>query len=921
MALVPGGRTALTLLACALGPAAMVAASACGTKAESAPGAHAAGDDAAGGRGGDGGGAPGSDSDAQGAAIDGAGACSDAAAPWTDPGAVAPRADPAAAGVVHHFFKIAVVDQDAGPVVGAALKTTNDVVYTTDRNGNVAYYEPGLMDTDVWFTPTSAGYSLPADGLGNAGKALHPTEGGSGTITMTRSAAVTPPNAGDLQTRLLAASVPGAAQCFAIRAVDSVSARGVPLVAFATSAGDTYWSDSQGFVAYCDPDAIGKSATFTVKSDGYALAQGTSVTVSAVAGGAQTVALVRTLPAERVYRLTGQGIYRDSVLLGMTTPLANPNIDGLVAGQDTPSTIEYAGQVYWIFQDTSRPAYPLGNFASSGAGSARPGAGGDGGLSPDRGVNLTYFVGKDGFSRGMVDTTGDPLLTAGSSSPVWLGQLVGVADGQSQPHVFGKYYVSSSKPWNALAEFDPASSTFRYVADFPAGATVFAGRSNVVDSGAGPYAYWSNPVRFPATVDGVKNIAGYEAFSAYGPNGGTTLAKNADGTLAYAWHAGASVVTHDALVAAHVPLDQELDGHLTDVESGGSVAVANGPGASLFGSVMMWNGTRRRFSAIIQQQYGASLLGESWYAEGDTPLGPWVFTRKVVTHAPSGYTFYNPDVVPYLSEAGGRFVFFDATYTNTYTNVEATPRYNYNEMMYRIDLDDPAMALPVAVYERGTGAASTLVAKQGLRPGDPALAPAFFAYDRAARGAVPVAWDGPSCGNRRLTVGAAPVATPIFYALPADAGDAGQDAGAGLAMIPLYEYAGPNGAYLYSVDPALSVAQYTRGAVIARVWATPIRVALPVADFLGDLVADAGPDQCVHAPGASADVHLDASKTRAPAGDAVQYTWFVPGAACPIATGPTADVVLPAGISEVRLQASDARGNTSSADVVVSVGP
>lgn len=77
----------------------------------------------------------------------------------------------------------------------------------------------------------------------------------------------------------------------------------------------------------------------------------------------------------------------------------------------------------------------------------------------------------------------------------------------------------------------------------------------------------------------------------------------------------------------------------------------------------------------------------------------------------------------------------------------------------------------------------------------------------------------------------------------------------------------------------------------------------------------------MQASGASADVHLDASKTRAPAGDAVQYTWFLPGAGCPVATGPTADVVLPAGITDVRLQASDAQGNTSSADVVIQVGP
>jgi hypothetical protein len=46
---------------------------------------------------------------------------------------------------------------------------------------------------------------------------------------------------------------------------------------------------------------------------------------------------------------------------------------------------------------------------------------------------------------------------------------------------------------------------------------------------------------------------------------------------------------------------------------------------------------------------------------------------------------------------------------------------------------------------------------------------------------------------------------------------------------------------------------------IARVWASPVHVALPVADFLGDLVADAGADQCITPTQAASGVMLDAS--------------------------------------------------------------
>jgi hypothetical protein len=866
------------------------------TGASSGPdGGGAAVDGAAGGEGPDG-------------ATDASNPCVDGATAWRDPGLGAPVADPALAGVTHQFFAIHVVDGSDAPVVGATLTTTNQTVYTTDENGNVAYYEPGLMGTDVWFGPACAGYTYPTDAYGNSGTALHPTEGGSGTITMTRSGTVTAPAVGDLQTRLLAGAVPGPAQCFAIRAVDSVTLRGVPLVKFAPASGEAQWSDSQGMVAYCDPDSIGTAVTFTVTTDGYALASGTQITLTATAGGSQTVPLVREVAGECLYRVTGQGIYRDSILLGLKTPVAHPDINGLVMGQDTPSTFVYEGTLYWLWQDTERAAYPLGNFDTSGATSVLPD---DGGLSPDLGSNTTYFVDSNGFSRGMVDTTADPMASSGQAAGIWLGNIVPVVDSEGQPQIFGTYYANAKNPWSALAELDAGAAMFDYVADYPAGAPIPAGRSNLVkDVGGTTYAYWSNPVRFPATVAGVTDFAGYQVFSAYPGDGGTTLATTADGGLAYAWTAGATPVTSARLTTAQVNAGLALDGHVTDIASGSGVQVAN--------DSSMWNDYRKRFSKIIQQEYGTSFLGESWYIEGDTPLGPWVYARKVVTHD-DGYTFYNPNIIPYFSEAGGRIIFYDATYTAAYTSLTPTPRYNYNEMMYRLDLDDPRLVLPVAVYEAGAGSAepASLVTKGGVRVTDPAVAPAFFAYDRPAPGSVPVAWNGASCVARRLVAGGQPATTPVFYAMPA--GTTG-DAGAGPALVPLYEYSGPNGVYLYSVDAALGMAGYQRGAAIASVWPSPIAVALPVADFLGDLVANAGPDQCVTATGnGGATVTLDGSASRDLAGPIAQYLWMSAATGCVLATGESAEVALPAGLNDVFLEVTDAQGNTSTDHVLVAV--
>jgi len=41
---------------------------------------------------------------------------------------------------------------------------------------------------------------------------------------------------------------------------------------------------------------------------------------------------------------------------------------------------------------------------------------------------------------------------------------------------------------------------------------------------------------------------------------------------------------------------------------------------------------------------------------------------------------------------GGRVIFFEATYTNTFSgNPDQTPRYNYNQIMYQLDLSDPRL--------------------------------------------------------------------------------------------------------------------------------------------------------------------------------------------------------------------------------------
>ena len=100
---------------------------------------------------------------------------------------------------------------------------------------------------------------------------------------------------------------------------------------------------------------------------------------------------------------------------------------------------------------------------------------------------------------------------------------------------------------------------------------------------------------------------------------------------------------------------------------------------------------------IAVEAMGSSLLGEVWYAEADTPLGPWVYARKVVTH--DDYSFYNPKHHAMFDQEGGRIIYFEGTYTTTFSgSKDPTPRYDYNQIMYQLDLSDPRLALPVPIY-------------------------------------------------------------------------------------------------------------------------------------------------------------------------------------------------------------------------------
>ena len=615
---------------------------------------------------------------------------------------------------------------------------------------------------------------------------------------------------------------------FAIRVVDSQTGRGVPLVELKTTNSIRYVTDSNGIVAFLEPGLMDREVFFFVQSHGYEYPKDgfgyRGVRLRTTPGATAVVKIDRINIAERLYRVTGQGIYRDSILVGHPVPLTNPALNGQVMGQDSVFTCLYRGRLFWMWGDTGRPSYPLGNFGMSGAVSDLPGCGG---LDPAVGVNLEYFVGEDGFSRKMA-----PLKEPGL---VWLDGLITVADRQGQERMVAKFARLaglSEVLERGLMVFNDTTNTFEAIVRpglefLPYRNTGHAFRVQV----AGPPCYYfSSPspmgarMRVPAQWDAVIDANRYEVLTALAP--GTSRRANARidserPETACHWVRFGDLLAsdHSNKTAVIEALEAEAKGvHVYDIESGQAITPHNG--------TVHFNAHRARWISIFGQLFGeSSALGEIWYAEADTPVGPWAYARKVVTH--DHYSFYNPKHHPLFDQEGGRTIYFEGTYTWTFSGSEetATPRYDYNQIMYRLDLDDPRLVLPTPVYEvrnRENDREYLLgdaVAQAGrwndvecvvfcaVEPGrDRDHSIAVYA-ERLAEGCI-----------RLTTKPHDTSAIPLFLALPP-----GEPSPPSRCLVPLYEYHhADTGRLRYSTESDWSESGWTREEdPLCRVWKTP----------------------------------------------------------------------------------------------------
>ena len=568
---------------------------------------------------------------------------------------------------------------------------------------------------------------------------------------------------------------------FAIRVVDAETGRGVPLVELETVNHLRFYTDSNGTVAFREPGLMGRQIFFHVRSHGYEYPKDSfgyrGVRLKTTPGTEAVLKLKRLNIAERLYRVTGAGIYRDNRLLGRSAPIEQPLLNGMVFGSDSVVTAVYRGKLHWFWGDTNRPSYPLGNFHVPFATSLLPG---QGGLDPGLGVNLTYAVGKNGFAKEAAKMPG--------KGPTWIDGLVVLPDKNQRPRLLAQY-VKIKSPLTVyergVVQFNDERQQFGHRATFSKAVPLYPHGHPFLHRAADgqEYVYFAGGmplVRVRASLASYLDPSQYETYTFLPAGSGSDVQRNPDGSLKFEWRGGQpklDLKQVNKLIAEKRIRAGESPVHLIDIETGKPVLTQQGS--------VYWNDHRQRWVMIISQSFGSSMLGEIWFAEASRPEGPWVYARKIVTH--NDYSFYNPKQHPYFAKDGGRTLFFEATYTSTFSgNKHPTPLYDYNQIMYCLQLDDPRLNLPVPVYERPGDAGSTW---STVRHGN--AAPRFFALPKPAEGTIPIGWDEKTGRLVRL----AKAADALFHAA-ADPAALGRD-----YLVPLHEWTHANQAQtIYSHD-------------------------------------------------------------------------------------------------------------------------
>ena len=426
-----------------------------------------------------------------------------------------------------------------------------------------------------------------------------------------------------------------------IEIVEAGSGWPVPLVELRTTHQMQFFSDNAGVIAVDAPELMERETWFDVVGNGYEVPKDgfgfRGVRLKPEPGKTLRVEVKRTIIAKRIGRITGAGLFAESQKLGSELDWPESG----VVGCDSIQNAVHRGRLFWLWGDTTLGNYPLGIFDSTSATSAiQPLKS----FEPPLRLKLDYFTSEKGSPRAVAKMPG--------SGPTWITAYFSLPDKTGMSHLIASYakikppldaYEFGLCVWNdATSNFEPHRVLWTKSKKTPERPPVPDGHPVFWKDEAGrEWVLFGDPfprLRCPATFESWQNSNTWE------------------------------VLTPQATLAS-------ADGKTVKPHSG-SIA---------------WNEWRQRWVTVFMEKFGKqSAFGELWYAEAKAPTGPWGKAVKILSH--ENYTFYNPRLHPEFTPTNSPVLFFEGTYTQTFADKpHPTPRYDYNQILYRLDLDDVAL--------------------------------------------------------------------------------------------------------------------------------------------------------------------------------------------------------------------------------------
>ena len=424
-----------------------------------------------------------------------------------------------------------------------------------------------------------------------------------------------------------------------IEVVEKGSGWPVPLIELRTPHSQRFVTDNAGVIAFDSPELMGRETWFEVIGHGYEIPKDGlgyhGVRLKPEPGKTLRVEVTRTILARRLGRITGGGLFAESQKFGDELDWKESG----ALGCDSVQNAVHRGKLFWLWGDTTLANYPLGIFDSTSATSAvQPLQN----FEPPLRLPLNYFADQNGNPRGVAKLPGD--------GPTWLTGMASLPDSNGVPHLVAAYakirgFVAAYQwglcVWNDAAEkFEPLRVLWKKSESSPKPPPLPEGHAVFwKDENGKAWLLFGNPLpklRCPATFEAWQNSNVWEILSPQ-----KTLASAPDGK----------------------PVELQS----------GSIA---------------WNPWRKKWVTVFVENHGQpSALGEVWYAEADSPTGPWGRAVKILSH--DNYTFYNPCIHAEFTATNSPVLIFEGTYSQTFANrPQPTPRYDYNQMLYRLDLDD-----------------------------------------------------------------------------------------------------------------------------------------------------------------------------------------------------------------------------------------